>query len=591
MRSLACVVAIAAAIDPQVRFGRPVPVAVSLRDSSGVLAPDPAASTASAETAALRARLEAAMPGAVAINTIAEPRALIASGPRLDASALPASGPVSFVLVAKKPEPHVRVVSVTSPRPVLPGWSAVVAAEIEGRGLMPGSTSAVVLESHGVEVDRVEHGWSRRDERFIAHLAFAPPAAGSFGLVVRALEPTSHAVSEAESIPASVVAESRQLKVLAFDPRPSWASAFVRRVLEDDPDFEVVARVRASRGLEVRAGAAPSTLSEGTLNPFDLVIVGAPEELSSGEIAALESFARRRGGTVVLLADRKPRGPYVRLLGGESFDEVLLDKPIRITAIDATGLRASEFAYPRAVPAGGEALMTLPQGRGTRAPLVSIPLGAGRAIFSGLLDAWRYRGDNEDAFASFWRSQLGREAARAPRRLEVTLSPGAATPGSLVRLRAAVRATDHLASRDVVSIPAISARTIDEQGRQQFVRLWPTTETGVFEGSFVAPGVGRYDVRVDTDAGTSADIPFVVSAGDPLTESDGGVALSGPIARATGGVVVTSENVEPLVEQLRALGRDMVPTTRHPMRSLWCAMAFVGLLAAEWSIRRRHGLR
>ena len=98
-----------------------------------------------------------------------------------------------------------------------------------------------------------------------------------------------------------------------------------------------------------------------------------------------------------------------------------------MAAADATGLRATEFAYPRVLPAGAEALVVLPQGSGGRAPVISMPLGAGRVIFSGVLDAWRYRGDDEDAFDTFWRSQLGREAARAPRRLEVMLHPGAAT--------------------------------------------------------------------------------------------------------------------------------------------------------------------
>jgi hypothetical protein len=47
--------------------------------------------------------------------------------------------------------------------------------------------------------------------------------------------------------------ESRRLKILAFDPRP-WVSGSCA-ALEQDPDFDVVARVRASRGLR-RTGAA-----------------------------------------------------------------------------------------------------------------------------------------------------------------------------------------------------------------------------------------------------------------------------------------------------------------------------------------------
>ena len=270
MRLLAYAIATGAALDPQIRSPRPAPLAVALREPSGSLAQNLSRASAATQAAKVRARLDSAMPGALAINATAEPRAVVVVGSRLEAAALPASGPVSFVVSAKEQAPVVRVVSVTSPRSVLPGWSTIVSAEVDGRGLTMGSTSAVVLESNRIEVDRVEHKWSRGDERFTARLTFAPPAAGSFGLVVRALGPASQGADARESLPVRVVAEQRRLKILAFDPRPSWASGFVRRVFEADPDFDVVARVRASRGLEVRTGTPPVTLSAEALNSFDL---------------------------------------------------------------------------------------------------------------------------------------------------------------------------------------------------------------------------------------------------------------------------------------------------------------------------------
>jgi hypothetical protein len=591
LRSLACAIAVAAAVDFPVRVGRPAPVTVSLRDPTGALARDPGVSAEPADAIALRSRLAAAMPDALAINTGAEPRAVIVAGRGLEPSALPERGPVSFVSPEPEQGPHARVVSVTNPRPVLPGWAAVFTAEIEGRGVVAGSSSTIVLESQGIEVDRVEHKWGSGENRFTARLSFAPPAPGSYGLAVRALPSANAAGREAEPMPARVVSEQRRLKILAFDPRPSWGAGFVRRVLEGDPDFDVAARVRASRGLDVRTGAAPLALSEDALNPFDLVMVGAPEELTSAEIASLEAFARRRGGTVVLIADRKPSGPYPRLLGVEAFEEVLVEKPVRIAVDQGIALRASELACPRALPAGAEALVTLPQRGGSRAAVVAIPVGAGRVVFSGLLDAWRYRGEDGNGFAAFWRSRLGQEAERAPRRLEVTLNPAAATPGSVVRIRAAVRATDQKASEGILSIPAIAAQTVDERGRQQIVRLWPTSEAGVFEGTFVATRAGRYDVRVETEAGTSVDTPLSVGGREVLKDPGDGASLPATIAQATGGVAVTTRNIDPLVEQLRALSRDAVPVVRYPMRSPWWAVAFVGLLSAEWLTRRRRGLR
>ena len=71
IRCLAYAVAVTAALDPPLRSNRLVPIAVSLREPNGALALNvPMADQAGA----VRAALESAMPGDVAINTTAEPQ-------------------------------------------------------------------------------------------------------------------------------------------------------------------------------------------------------------------------------------------------------------------------------------------------------------------------------------------------------------------------------------------------------------------------------------------------------------------------------------------------------------------------------------
>ena len=115
VRWLAYAVAFAAIIDPSWRIHRPAPLTIAVREPEGALA----ASVGSTPGTILRARLESAMPGTVAINTPAAPRALVVAGSTLDAKALPASGPVSFVLDPEK-RATARVISLVSPNPVLP---------------------------------------------------------------------------------------------------------------------------------------------------------------------------------------------------------------------------------------------------------------------------------------------------------------------------------------------------------------------------------------------------------------------------------------------------------------------------------------
>ena len=182
----------------------------------------------------------------------------------------------------------------------------------------------------------------------------------------------------------------------------------------------------------------------------------------------------------------------MRLFGGEAFDEALVDKPIRVAAADATGLRATEFAYPRVLPSGARRSSCFRRGRRQSATHFNAA-GRRRVIFSGVLDAWRYRGDDEDAFDTFWRSQLGRRPTRAG-------AGGHASSRSRDTLGLSSTArrgqgTDIADDGTGLSIPAVSARVIDEGGRAWFLRLWPTFEAGVFEASFAAPQPGRYDVQ------------------------------------------------------------------------------------------------
>src|SRR6478735_9626199 len=152
LRLVACAIALAAVIDPAFRSMRPGPLPVTLRASDGRLVP-----AADAPGSSLRRRLGEAMPGALAINTAAEPAALVVDGAFVDPASIPDRLPVSFVAAPLPAGPRVRVASVDTPRPVLPGWSASVTATIDGRDMPPGASSAIVLEHHGVEVDRTVH--------------------------------------------------------------------------------------------------------------------------------------------------------------------------------------------------------------------------------------------------------------------------------------------------------------------------------------------------------------------------------------------------------------------------------------------------
>ena len=215
-----------------------------------------------------------------------------------------------------------------------------------------------------------------------------------------------------------------------------------------------------------------------------------------------------------------------------------------MTTSDGAALRGAEFAYPAVVPAGADAAGRDPARRGTTIA------AAGAAHRRGPADVLRparlvaiSRGRRWRRSIMFWRAQLASAAARAPRRLELTLTPGdcrrrdARSPAR----RGTGDRSRHV-GRPASSLPAIAARVVDERGAQQDVRLWPTAELGVFEGDVPARPAGRYRRtrrhRRRCGRGYASDrqrppARRLSRVGDP--------ELAATLAGATGGVAVTAE--------------------------------------------------
>ena len=101
---------------------------------------------------------------------------------------------------------------------------------------------------------------------------------------------------------------------MVFDARPSWTSTFVRRALEDDGRFSVDYRARVAPALT--AGTRNASFDTATLDEMSAVIVGGPDALTSDDVTLLERYVRVRGGTVVLLPERRSAGASARLFQG-----------------------------------------------------------------------------------------------------------------------------------------------------------------------------------------------------------------------------------------------------------------------------------
>ena len=578
LRAVAFAIAAAAVLDPAFHVERLRPLALELVAGPGEWA------------RSARDELLSALGGDVTIAPSGRGDAVVTIDAPADAGSVRG---VSVSAITVGSAPNVRLIAAWSPAAVLPGQEGTIAVDAEVRNLA-GSSSVLTATHNGVEIGRTERRWSGAIRQRAA-VPFVALEAGTIAIRIDALPLPIEARRDDNAIDAIASATERRLRVAFVEPRPSWSAGFVRRALESDPAFDVASIVRASRGIDVRSGPVPSAIRPRDLEPFDVVVAGAPEELRRDELDALRTFASERGGTVVLLPDRRPSGPYAAWLPNARFDEVLLESPVALR-LGGTGAeprtppsmpRASELIVPRTPGPAARVLASLPDGR---AVIVAWPAGDGSIVLSGALDAWRFRAAGGDGFTDFWRAAIARAAVAAPPPVRVALDPPVAARGSAVRVVARVRPTAFERGADgsigVPQVRGVAVATLGRSTMTESIRLWPTAETGVFEGRFVPTAGGRQAVHAVV--GREQDFAPVVLSESARRSSDEDAAI---VAAATGGVVSAVSDLAPLVRHLRAVRRGRVAATVHPMRSAWWVLPFTAALCAEWALRRRRGQR
>lgn len=366
----------------------------------------------------------------------------------------------------------------------------------------------------------------------------------------------------------------KQHAVLFFDRRPSWMSTFVRRSLEQDRRFAVASRVITSRGVSTDAGQPPSTLSDpALLELYDVIVIGAPTSLTAADISGLETFLRRRGGSVILLYDELPTaGAHDRLTGVSRWTPATLRSATRARAEhDSAALEITEAAWPTTLPVAADvrAMATL---AGTDRPLVwTTGAGAGQVIVSGALDSWKFRDPSTSGFDEFWRAMISRAAREASQAVTVSVEPNIAEPGEPMTVR--------ITLRDSLARPAL---TIDSA----LLDAWPTNQPGEFVARLRAPSLGDHWIRAAA-GGAKAEAPIAVRATVTRAERQEWPTLQ-MVSRASGGVAGSLDEVEHAIRQRVVSEKRM--DRWWPMRSGWWIIPFTALLGFEWILRRRRGL-
>jgi hypothetical protein len=487
------------------------------------------------------------------------------------------TAPTATVTVHGDVSPNVRILRVDSPRDVPVGTAIRIGVDAEGAGVN-GRSSTIVVGVGGLEVGRASHVWRGDRERWHADIDAVPVGEPPFVVRVESLPLDLETTPLDNAADALVAVRPTPFRVQLYEPRPSWATTFIRRVLEDDARFQVAGFSATSKSIATRSGDA-TALTNTALDAFDVVIVGGVERLTASEAYSLDRFMRVRGGAVVLVPDVKPStAPALDLLHGLTLTERLSERPEKLAAIAPLApLQASELLLIATEPPLTDRLVVT-SGANPSAVIVSMPRGAGRLVVSGALDAWRFRTEDDNAFDRFWQSTIAGLALTAPSSIDLNVMPAMVKPGGLADV--VVRVSGERAVRAAVD------------GRP--VRLWPDADAGVFRGSFTARETeGRSTVLAELDGATpgSAARPFVVSR-DARAVLPAVAAPLSLLSASHNGIDATPDKIGD-VEQFirRTVSAPPATVTRHPMRSAWWMLPFAACLSGEWYLRRRRGAR
>jgi hypothetical protein len=198
-------------------------------------------------------------------------------------------------------------------------------------------------------------------------------------------------------------------------------------------------------------------------------------------------------------------------------------------------------------------------------------------------------------YETFWRQAVRWLALGATDPLTI-LPVAASAPGDPLPIRVAVRDSSFQPLRDA----QVDLRISGPDGRLQQVAAAADAEQqtgGLFAGTFTPAQPGIYKVtargkRGSVDAGVASTSFLVGGADVEMTDPRLNLPVLDRLASASGGQLFASNQVPALLDALRLNAPAAALAARRDLwHNGWSLGVIISLLAAEWLVRRKWGLR
>ncbi len=460
----------------------------------------------------------------------------------------------------------------------------------------------------------------------------------------------SESVAENNTRSVLVSPAGRKRRMLVIEGAPGFEHSFMTRAWAADPGLDVDSVTRKGKNGDgfdtffVQAGAGRSAALTTGFPPrrellywYDAVVVANVEAdfFTRAQLATLADFVSERGGGLLVLGGRSfaqrglagtpleevlpvelndRRGGLVRTSitpmelsthnkvtptsEGETHPVMRIGPTLADTRKQWAALPALAASAPLGGPRpGATVLATTSAAGGVVFPVIAVQrYGQGRSMVFAGEASWRWKmmvASSERGYEFFWRQAARWLAASASDPVAVTV-PDAPEPGDSIPID--VDARD--AAFSGVPDATVDAAVTGPGGGVQPIKLRHADgSSGHFTAAFRPDRVGLYRVHAEARRGAvplgAADRWMYVGAADrEFADPRLNEPLLRRLARASGGRYVRASDASRVPAWLQAtVPQNASPERRDLWHEPWAFGLIIGLLSAEWILRRRWGLR
>ena len=435
----------------------------------------------------------------------------------------------------------------------------------------------------------------------------------------------------------SVLINDVKRRVLYVEGEPRWEFKFIRRAEDDDPTIQLVSMLRTSENKIYRQGIKdPSELADGfptrpeDLFGYDGIIIGSVDAdyFSPLQRELLREYVDRRGGGVLFLGGRMslsdggwgassinellptflPPGrnnfhrnaATVELTpaGAESPITRLLDDPAKNTERWKKLTYLADYQNAGSPKPGALVLAQMNVGRRKLPLLVTQNYGHGHTAILATGGTWRWQMSEalgDPSHNLFWQQLIRWLVADSPGKVTGSVSSHLLMDDGKMQLTALVH--------DPQFQPAVSshvvAHILGPQGFNSFIDLSPTQETpGKYTATWSAEKPGGYLAEITaTDDSSKQEL-----GRDTLTfRREDGVAedfhtqqnrqLLQLLSTETSGRYWEPNAINDLPKDISYSEAGISVRTTNPLWNMPVIfLVLLGLLSAEWLLRRRWGI-